>query len=103
MHVAKHNDAAADVFTIDRIRTGRVEDFGDLTQSHHSARRSLEDRLPDDLRVTSRGLVEPDHELEVAVLVEHLGDDASLVRRLQKLSDVTGRQAMSCGRLTFDL
>ena len=56
---------------------------GDLAQRDAATGGSFKNRLVDGFGIAARGFVVPDDEAEVAVFVQHLRDDLSLVSRLQ--------------------
>ena len=70
--VAEHHNAPLNVFSIQRVGPGGVQDIRDFAQRNFAAGRRVQNRLLDHVGIITRGFVVPDDQSKVSVIIQNL-------------------------------
>ena len=92
-HVALNDDATTHLLAVDRVGAARLVDAGNVFELDRPASRRVDHKPLYSVQILAVAIVEPHHEIERALTVEHLRHDLALHGRLDELVDGQSPQA----------
>ena len=101
--IALDDDPPPDILAIDRVRTAAALDRGDILQRNSAAGRQIQRQPAEPGKVFAKFIVQAHDQIELALALDDLGNDAAVHGRLDELVDVVRGQAIAGQLLAIEL